>query len=144
MSISVVKLSGADGDKQVQAGEEVDWPDSTIHFPKTSTPLQLSSWIWEPFVRACTRPDCACERSWRIHSWNKKLHLINLCLCTWNSEDFLSNIKVCEWNFLMFKEKSYNRLSALLGCVAAAECFWTERWQPLPNWRVYLNSLNFY
>ena len=37
--------SAADTDKQVPATEEVDWPESMIHFPKASTPLQLSSRI---------------------------------------------------------------------------------------------------
>lgn len=55
----------------------------------------------------------------------------------------LKSLTCLRMSFLMFKAKSYYRFAGLLA-VLHGRMFWTERWQPQPDWRVYFNSPHFY
>lgn len=90
-----MKLSAAATDKQVLVPEEVDWPESMIHFPKASTPLQLSSSL--QLMRAgcvcvCVCVWCTAELSCYIEE-DMKLELLTPNRKQWNCDGFKHVIK---------------------------------------------------
>lgn len=138
-----MKLSAAATDKQVLVTEEVDWPDSMIHFPKASTPLQLSSRLWELCVCVWGEDgDVGRLSSLQTGCYipkKLKLELLTPNRKRWNSDDFRHVIKfgrqrlTCWKTFpdvqseavLQFFLPFFGLLPGLRGGM-----FWTEQWQP--------------